>query len=60
MLVCLLAVAKEEAAEDEGKGDPEPQTKEGQHSCEGYLGTQQRLALDLAGKNVKHVTNSAR
>ena len=45
MLVCLLAIAKEEAAEDEGKGDPKPQTKEGQHSREGYLGTEQRLAL---------------
>ena len=64
MLVCLLAVAKEEAAEDEGKGDSEPQTKEGQHGREGYLGTQQREqrpALDRGClKNVKHVTNSAR
>ena len=42
MFVSLLMVAKEEAAEDEGKGDPEPQTEEGQHSREGYLGTQQR------------------
>lgn len=56
----MLVVAKEEATEDEGKGDSKPQTKEGQHSCERYLGTQQKLVLNHAGKNVKHVTDSAR